>query len=238
MLFCLARSQPWMRDVVPSRLRPTSDGRHSSISPEANLGWDMMFPLARDQPRTGDVFPSRPGPTLDQRCCSVSPKAIGQQMPRGQPQTGDIFPSRLRPTLDGDVVLSRPRPTLDRRCCSVSPKANLKWETVPTRLKPAMDRRRCHDSPKADLRREHKNAPWPASWASQWLALQGMPTSRNQAGWARPREAETRGLSHALIPREGGWAYPKCQIPGDISNEGKLNSRWAVTHATLKEGFE
>jgi hypothetical protein len=60
--FCLALGQPrmgdavlsrqvqlWAGDAIPSRPRPTSDGRRCSASPETNLGWETLLQLARSR---------------------------------------------------------------------------------------------------------------------------------------------------------------------------------------------
>jgi hypothetical protein len=86
-LFRLVRGQPPTGDVVPSGPRPTSDGRYSSVSletwggrrssvsPEANLGWEIKFRLARGQLWMGDAIPPRPRPISDERRSFVSPEA-------------------------------------------------------------------------------------------------------------------------------------------------------------------
>jgi hypothetical protein len=102
-------------DAVPSRPRPTSDGRLSFGLPEANFGWATLFRLARDQSRTRDAALSRPRPTSDGRRCSDSPEASfggrsshdsseaisrrekQSQLARGQPRAGDAVATR--PTL-------------------------------------------------------------------------------------------------------------------------------------------
>jgi hypothetical protein len=82
-LFCFARGQPQMGNIVPSRPRPTSDDRCCPVSPEAIVGWETLFHLARGQPRMGDIVSSRPRPTSDMRCCSVSPEAnLGREIER------------------------------------------------------------------------------------------------------------------------------------------------------------
>jgi hypothetical protein len=56
-------------------------GRHSVVSPNANIGREMKFHLARGQHRTEDVVSSRPRPALGGRRNFVSPKAnIGREM--------------------------------------------------------------------------------------------------------------------------------------------------------------
>jgi hypothetical protein len=68
-------------DIVPSHLRPSLGGRHSSISHKASSGRETQFHLALGQPRTGDEVPSRSRPALGRRHNSVSPEAnLGWEM--------------------------------------------------------------------------------------------------------------------------------------------------------------
>jgi hypothetical protein len=77
-LFRLDQGQPRMGDVVPSRPRPTSDGRRCSVSSEANLGPET-FRLAWGQPQIGDVVPSRPRPALGGRSSHDSLEASSRR---------------------------------------------------------------------------------------------------------------------------------------------------------------
>ena len=101
-------------DAVLSRPRPTSDGRRSSVSPEANLGWEMRFCLARGQP-------------LGERRSFVSPEANLERemqflLAQGQPQARDAIMTRPRLTSDGSAEtlhgpLDRPLDDLPSKAC-------------------------------------------------------------------------------------------------------------------------
>jgi hypothetical protein len=74
-----------MGDAVLTRLRPTSDGRCSSGSPETSSGRDKLFQLTRGQPRTGDDVLPRPRPALGGRSSHDSPEAnLGRETRPGE----------------------------------------------------------------------------------------------------------------------------------------------------------
>jgi hypothetical protein len=98
--------------------RPTSDGRRSHDSPEANLGRETQSQLICGQPWTSSAFSTRPRPSwvmlfkvsnsinqlckaLGERCSHDSPKVnleleTQAWLVRGQPRTSIVFFTRLR----------------------------------------------------------------------------------------------------------------------------------------------
>jgi hypothetical protein len=101
-----------MGDAVTTRLRPTTGGRHSHDSPEANPRRERQSQLARGQPRTGDAVTTHPRTTSGGRCSHDSPETSRSN---GSHETNfgrKTVTARSRPP----IVTTRPRPTSSGRC--------------------------------------------------------------------------------------------------------------------------
>jgi hypothetical protein len=110
----LARGQARAGEPVTPRPRPTSGGRRSHASPEANLEWEIQSRLARGQPRTSSASLTRP------RASRVMLRKVSNS---ADPPTNSARPQA------GDAVTTRPRPTSGGRHNHDSPEANLGQET-------------------------------------------------------------------------------------------------------------
>jgi hypothetical protein len=115
--------------------RPTSGGRHSNASPEANLGRETQSRLARTQsclarcqPWMGDAIMIRPRPTS------------GGRRSHGSPGHSHVSPDA---NLGWETIMIRPRPTPSGR-----------RSRLVRGQPPAMGRRRSHNSPEANPGRE------------------------------------------------------------------------------------
>jgi hypothetical protein len=152
--------------------RPTSSGRQSHDSPEANLGREMQSRLVRGHPLVEVIVTTHLSPTSDKLHISNSPEGISGDAPKSAQL--HKAPGKRRShespeaTPGGDAVTTRSRPTMDGGHNHNTPEANPGRETqsrlargqpragdaVTTRPRPTPEGRPSQDSPETNPGRD------------------------------------------------------------------------------------